>query len=182
MRIGTGAATLRIRSVYGARPSHLVAMCLSLVGAGYVLRVVDFSTLWEGPTWWQSIGVWFIAAAVIHDLIIFPLYTLADVSLAAGLTALRRRAPVPAPPVPPVNYIRCPLLATGLVLLLFFPGIIEQGSSTFTNATGLTQQPYLERFLWLSASFFAVSALCYAVAVARTLRKHSASQPATSPS
>ncbi len=58
-----------------------------------------------------------------------------------------------------------PTLATGLSLLLFFPGIIQQGPAV-TWATGLTQQPFLGRWLLLVAAFFGVSALAYAARVA----------------
>jgi hypothetical protein len=46
---------------------------------------------------------------------------------------------------------------------MFFPGIIRQGSDSYLRATGLTQAPYLERWLLLTGVFFAVSALLYAV-------------------
>lgn len=173
------ATTQRFRSVYGDRPLHLLTMCLSIALGGYVLSVITVPALWNGATWWQSIAVWFIGAAIIHDLVLFPLYALADLSLTSGIDALRRRAPATTPLVSPLNYIRCPALATGLVLLLFFPGILEQGSHTFTAATGLTQQPYLQRFLLLTAAFFAVSSLAYAVALARTHRRHSQAPPAS---
>ena len=56
-----------------------------------------------------------------------------------------------------------PTLAAGLLLLMFLPGIIEQGAATYQAATGLTQAPYLTRWLLLTAAFYLASALCYAV-------------------
>ena len=50
-----------------------------------------------------------------------------------------------------------------LLLLIFLPGIIEQGAPTYRAATGLTQAPYLSRWLLLTAAFYLASALCYAV-------------------
>ncbi|MDQ1321955.1 MAG: hypothetical protein QG655_3200 [Actinomycetota bacterium] len=64
-------------------------------------------------------------------------------------------------------------LAAGLLLLLFFPGIIEQGGATFTAATGLTQTPYLTRWLLLTAAFYLISALCYATKTAMRQRHDS---------
>lgn len=97
--------------------------------------------------------VWFAAAIVAHDLVLFPLYAGADRVLA--------RTSV-------VNYLRVPLLASGLTLLLFLPGIIGQGTPTHLAATGLDQQPYLARWLSLCAAFFAMSGLVYLVRRART--------------
>ena len=56
-----------------------------------------------------------------------------------------------------------------LTLLIFLPGIIEQGAPTYRAATGQTQQPFLGRWLLLTAAMFALSAICYAarLAVAR---------------
>jgi hypothetical protein len=54
-------------------------------------------------------------------------------------------------------------MATGLLFLLFFPGIIRQGKGSYLRATGLTQQPFLDRWLLLTAAFFGVSALLYGV-------------------
>lgn len=157
---------------YGARPLHLLTLCVSTALTGYVISVVPISRLWSGPTWWQTIAVWFVGAAVIHDLVLFPLYSLADLSLTAGIAALRRRAPERALPIVSArNYIRCPLLATGLLFLVFFPGILQQGSDTFNAATGLTQAPYLQRFLLLTAAIFTLSSLAYAIAVARGRRR-----------
>ncbi len=56
-----------------------------------------------------------------------------------------------------------PTLAAGLLLLMFLPGIIEQGAPTYQAATGQTQAPYLSRWLLLTAAFYLASALCYAV-------------------
>jgi hypothetical protein len=56
-----------------------------------------------------------------------------------------------------------PTLATGLTFLLFFPGIIQQGAFTYHAATGLTQEPFLDRWLLLTAAFYLTSADCYVV-------------------
>ena len=46
---------------------------------------------------------------------------------------------------------------------MFLPGIIEQGAFTYTAATGLTQEPFLARWLLLVAGFYLISAVCYLV-------------------
>ena len=71
----------------------------------------------------------------------------------------------------PVNYIRVPVLGTGLLFLLFFPGIVEQGAPTYLAATGQTQAPFLSRWLLLSAGLFIASAIVYAARVAQAHRR-----------
>lgn len=44
---------------------------------------------------------------------------------------------------------------------MFLPGIIEQGASTYLAATGQTQQPFLGRWLLLTAAMFGASAIVY---------------------
>ena len=72
-----------------------------------------------------------------------------------------------------VSYLQVPLLGTGLLFLLFFPGIIGQGSQTYLDATGLTQEPYLDRWLLITAAMFLISAVLYAARVAYTHRESS---------
>ena len=49
---------------------------------GYVLVAVRPAALWNPGIWWQSVAVWFAAAVIGHDLVLFPLYALADAVLA----------------------------------------------------------------------------------------------------
>ena len=90
--------------------------------------------------------VWFAAAIIAHDLLLYPAY--------AGIDRVLTRFRA-------VNYLRVPLLASGLTFLLFLPGIVRQGTEAHVAATGLDQQPYLVRWLLLCAAFFAASGLAY---------------------
>ena len=136
------------RARYGAGPLHLAitAGCLAL--AGLAVLTIGFPALWNNDVWWQSIGLWFVGAAVVHDAILFPLYALLDHALVARLGRF-------------VNAVRIPALGAGLSLLLFAPGIFRQGSQTYEAATGLTQEPYAMRWLLLVAAMFAASAVFY---------------------
>lgn len=146
---------------YGSHPLHLLILLAGFALMGYVVATVDPVTLWNPHAWWQSIIVWFAAAIVVHDLVLFPVYALLD-----GL--LSRAVVRPGPPrVPVVNYIRVPALGAGLTLLVFLPGIIKQGAATYSAATGQTQDPYLGRWLLLTGAMFGVSAAIYAVRVVR---------------
>ncbi len=155
----------RVTRAYGASPLHLLALlaCFALAG--------DVALHLSGNPLVVRMLIWFAAAVVGHDLLLFPLYALADRSLHGVLRIFSAVRPHRKPVVPPVNYIRIPLLGTGLLLLLFLPGIIRQGATTYLAATGLTQQPFLERWLLLSAVMFAVSAVLYAVRVRRATKR-----------
>jgi hypothetical protein len=144
------------RRWYGAGPLHLFIVLGCFALTGYV--VVE---LWTEPLL-VRILVWFAAAIIVHDLVLFPLYALADRTL-TGVIGRRRGT---RPLISPVNHIRVPVLATGLLFLLFFPGIIVQGAPTYLAATGQTQAPFLGRWLLVTAGVFAVSALAYGVRLA----------------
>jgi hypothetical protein len=97
--------------------------------------------------------VWFVGAAVLHDLVLFPLYTAVD----RGLVRL---------PVAVRNHVRVPALGAALTFLVFLPGIIRQGTDTNLAATGLDQDPFLGRWALLTLALFATSAAVYVARVA----------------
>jgi cellulose synthase/poly-beta-1,6-N-acetylglucosamine synthase-like glycosyltransferase len=147
-------AFTRIRRAYGRHPLHLLILLASFALTGYaVIHLI-------GAPLVARMAVWFVAAVIGHDLVLFPLYAVADHSV-TGL--LRRRRTHRRPVIPVLNYIRIPALGTILLLLLFLPGIIRQGARTYLNATGQTQQPFLGRWLLVTAAMFAISALVYAI-------------------
>lgn len=69
------------------------------------------------------------------------------------------------------NYLRIPAMVSGLTLLVFWPGIIQQGAQTYMAATGQTQEPFLARLLLLSATTFGLSAMLYAVRLVLARRR-----------
>jgi hypothetical protein len=145
---------------------HLLTMVSGFALLGYIVATFKPATLWNPGTWWQSIAVWFAAAIVGHDLLLFPLYALADRVVS---TCTNRRPGHPKVLVR--NHIRVPALGAGLTLLIFLPGIIEQGGATYRAATGQTQQPFLGRWLLLTAAMFAISAVVYATRLAAARRR-----------
>lgn len=149
------ALLLRTKRFYGAHPLQLLLVlgCFALAGYAALRTVAE-------PDW-PLILLWFVAAVVGHDLILFPVYALADRSLGV----LSQRLPSRRPLVPPLNFVRVPALGAVLTLLLFLPGIIRQGASTYLAATGQTQEPFLGRWLLLCAAMFGLSAGVYAIRV-----------------
>jgi hypothetical protein len=156
--------------LYGSCPLHLLTMTAGFALLGYVVVTVKPITLWNPHSWWQSLAVWFAAGVVAHDLLLFPIYALADRILWAGAG----RRPGRYLPIRVRNYLRIPALGAALTLLVFLPGIIGQGASTYLAATGQTQQPFLGRWLLLTAAMFTASATAYllrlGVAARRTSR------------
>lgn len=161
-----------VRRIYGENPIHLIILLAALTLTVYTISVMGLESLFNPTVWWQSIAVWFAVAIIAHDLILFPLYALADRVLALR----RRRASEDAPKAAATendarrpaltNYIRMPTLASALLLIVFLPGIIEQGAVAFYAATGLTQEPYLTRWLAITAVLYLTAAVWFAVKTA----------------
>jgi hypothetical protein len=158
--------TGRIRHWYGANPLHLLALLAAFALAGYAVRAVIAAGQFRG------FAIWFAVAIIGHDLLLFPLYSLADLSVQRLLPwgAARRRArrqaattprPVPGPPV--INYVRIPVAFSLLLLLVFFPLILGLSEPEYHRASGLTTQPYLWRWLAVTGFLFAGSAVIYAL-------------------
>ncbi len=152
------------KKLYGSHPLHLLTMASGFALLAYILATFKWTALWNPGTWWQSIAVWFAAALIGHDLLLFPVYALADRILSTGVG--RRPAARRAPEVQARNYIRIPAMAAALTFLVFLPGIIEQGAPTYQAATGQTQQPFLGRWLLLTAAMFGISAIAYTARLA----------------
>ena len=138
-----------MRARYGASPLHLLAHLAVLPLAAWALLQV------AGRPDGIRILVWLALSAVVHDLVLLPLYGLLD--------RFGRRAAGPA-----VNYVRAPALLSGLLLLVFFPAISDKGEPSFTRASGLTYDGYLARWLLITAALFALSLAAYLVRGSRT--------------
>ena len=99
---------------YGASPLHLLALLACFGLAGYAAaRLVSSRPL--------GVAAWFLGAVVGHDLLLMPLYSLADRSVMA---AIRHRDPQ-LPVAPWINYLRVPAALSGLLLLVWFPLILR---------------------------------------------------------
>ena len=85
----------RVRRFYGAHPLHL----LVLLGCFALARDAALHTATDRD--WPWILAWFLGAVVGHDLVLFPLYALADRSLTSLLHAVSRRRPATARWCPP---------------------------------------------------------------------------------
>jgi hypothetical protein len=140
----------RFRTLYGAGPGHLLLMLACFAVAAYAAT----RAVVADPSAALRTALWFGGAVLVHDLVLFPLYALAD----RGLIALARRA---RGQVSVLGHLRVPLALSGLLLLVFLPTISRHSASAYRHASGLDQEPYLVRWLLLSALFVLVSGGCY---------------------
>src|SRR6266700_4259167 len=100
----------RLLRWYGAGPLHLLTMLGCLALAGYAAAELL-------PNNAVGILVWFVGAVIGHDLLLMPLYTLADRSV----MAVFRHRPPSLPAVPWINYRRVPAALSGMLLLIWVP-------------------------------------------------------------
>ena len=145
----------RFGALYGAQPWHLLALLACFVVSAYAV-----SRVFGDRTALVRIAIWFVGAAVVWDLVLGPLYALAD----RGLRPLRR---VAVRGVAVRNYVRVPALVSSLLLLVWTPLIFQRSEQIYRLKAGLVQDPYLERWAAVTAVLFALSAVAYAVAVLR---------------
>ena len=149
---------MRFRDAYGAGPLHLIAVIASLALAGYALVEIA-----ERPAP-VNFAIWFGLAIVAHDLIAFPLYSL--------LGAIAGRALLPAGEAGrlALNHVRVPALLSGLSLVVWFPLILGLDEARYADATGLSADPYLGRWLLLTALLFAGSGVLLAIRLRASTR------------
>ncbi len=144
------------RRRYGSSPLHLLALIACFALSAYAALQVS------GNPAVVRIGLWFLGAVIAHDLVLFPLYALAD----RCLTGLRGRRPA-TPARGTVNYLRVPALLSGLLLLVFCPLILRRGDGPYGAASDLDQAPYLRHWLLIAAALFLGSAVVLAVRTGR---------------
>ncbi len=133
------------------RPRFVVGspLQLLLLACSFALAAYAGVRLLAGD--WFGVALWIVGAALLHDLVLLPLYTVLDRALvkAAG----RRRAQV--------AYVRVPAALSGLLLLVWFPLISGRVSGRYASATGLSPDGFLARWLLLTAALFGGSALLF---------------------
>lgn len=143
---------------YGSGPLHLLVLIASFALTGYAMVRLFAVQPWD-------VAIWFVGAAILHDLILLPVYSLADL---AALSVLRHRA-ADGPTVPWINYLRVPAFLSGLLLLVWFP-LVFRLAVPYPGDTGLSDSVYLGRWLAITGVLFAASALAFAMRLRRVRR------------
>jgi hypothetical protein len=102
-----------------------------------------------------GVATWLAVAAVLHDLVVVPLYSAGD---RAAQRALRGA----------VNYVRVPAGLALLMLVVFWGTIAGKGEGAYRRVSGLEYEGYLARWLLVSAALFAISGAIYLLRSRRT--------------
>jgi hypothetical protein len=105
--------------------------------------------------------VWMALAVVIHDLVAWPLYTLAD--RAAIRASARSR-------VPWINHVRVPAVMSAVLLLISLPLVLRLTAGAYRGYAGESESPYLWHWLAIVAALSTASAIAYVVRVVRSRR------------
>lgn len=149
-------ATGHFHRRYGEGPLHLLLLAATFALTGYAgVRLLHGDT--------PRIVLWFAGAAVVHDLVLLPVYSTADRALREALGArsdpggVRRRA---------VNFVRVPAFLSLLLLLVQFP-LIARLSERYERYTGLSVDVFLGNWLLVTGVLFAVSALWFVLSALR---------------
>jgi hypothetical protein len=144
------------RRHYGGHPLHLLVLVASFALAGFAAIELVRSR----PV---AVLVWFVGAAIVHDLLLLPLYAAIDRTVTG-----RWRRSRELPTASWLNYVRFPAAISGLLLLVYLPSIARLAGSTYPHTTALSSSGYFARWLAVTGALFLVSAIAYAVRLARS--------------
>jgi hypothetical protein len=133
-----------MRRWYGASPLHLLAhLALLPLCAWALLEILGGRSA-------ARIALWLVAAVVLHDLVLLPLYSGADRVAQSALGGA-------------VNYVRIPAALSLLMLGVFWATIAETGEGAYRATSGQTFHGHATRWLLATAALFAGSAVLYLV-------------------
>lgn len=138
-----------MKRLYGNGPLHLLGHLGLFALTAYA--VVQIFTLGAA----LNAVVWLVAAVLVHDVVLWPLYSGAD---GAGRRLLGPGA---------INYVRIPLGLSLLLLVVFSPTVLGEGAGAYANASGQEYDGYVTRWLLVSAALFAVSGVAWVIARTR---------------
>ena len=97
----------------------------------------------------QGVAIWLVAAAIVHDLLLVPLYSGLDRAARLVLRGAR------------VNYVRIPAGLSLLMLAVFWGTIGGKGEGAYHAVSGRSFDGYATRWLSLTVALFAGSAVIY---------------------
>jgi hypothetical protein len=142
-------------------PFTMLLLACSFALAGYAgVRLLDGDTV--------GVLLWFVGAALVHDLVLLPLYATADHAVVRAFGARDRRELT--------GYVRVPAALSGLLLLVWFPLITGQVADRYRSVTALSPDGFAARWLLISAVLFAGSALLLLLRLTRERRLRNATK------
>jgi hypothetical protein len=141
------------RRRYGAGPLHLLGLLACFAVAAYAVTRV-FA---QGG--WKTILLWFAVCLIVHDLIGWPLYALAD---RLAVRWARRHPASPNLNVAWINHVRVPVVISAVLFVISFPLILRLSNFSYQASTGFTENVYLTNWLAVTGVLFVGSAAIYA--------------------
>jgi MFS family permease len=158
------------RRLEGLRPATRPRLSRELIGSPFQLLLLACSfalAAYAGVRLlsadWSRVALWFVGAAVLHDLVLVPLYAGADRVVSETLDATGHRDRT--------MYVRVPAALSGLLLLVWFPLISGQIADHYRSATALPADGFLAHWLLITAVLFAGSALLLLLRSLRASRR-----------
>ncbi|RII13154.1 hypothetical protein DSC45_24520 [Streptomyces sp. YIM 130001] len=137
-------------------PFQLLVLVCSFTLAGYAgVRLLEDD--------WFGVALWFVGAALVHDLVLVPLYALADRAVVRAYGAIGRREWT--------NWVRVPAVLSGLLLLVWFPMISGRVADRYESATGMPPEGFLGRWLLITGLLFGGSGLLMLVRLRRAAKE-----------
>jgi hypothetical protein len=157
------------RRLYGSSPLHLLAnLGLFFVTGWSIDQILGSHKI---VNW----IVWFLGAALLHDLVLLPAYSALDRGLRRLGRAGRGRAGPSsrAPDAALINHLRVPAAVAGILLLVYFPVILGYSSRNYRADSGHALSGDTRNWLLICAGLFLASALLAAgrAAVRRAARR-----------
>lgn len=141
------------KRLYGASPLHLLGQLVAFAIAAYAFtQIIDVRSTDN-----LNLLIWFVAGALLHDLLFVPVYLVLDLVMRLGVQdhALRD--------LRVVNHVRVPVAICGVLFLVAFSLILGKNEESFARTAGEQPPDYLSRWLLICAVVFGASALLYAV-------------------
>ena len=161
---------------YGSSPLHLLVAGAAFLIAAYA----GFRALQKGPVLPQS--EWFLGAILLHDMVLIPVYSAVLLGLlyVIGGRAAREGTPLSRVRLLVLNHVRVPAALSLLALLVFFPVVLGFADGGLMGVSGLSTDPYLARFLFMTLALFAISAALFPLRLLRAHRR-AAGRPGDGP-
>jgi hypothetical protein len=136
-----------MRRLYGTSALHLLGHLVLLpLCLWAVVELFSVSSAKADP----RIATWLVAAVILHDLVLLPLYSGADRAARVAMG-------------PAINYVRVPGAIALLMLAVFWGTIGGRGAGAYRSVSGRTYDGYATRWLLVTAVLFAGSGALYVV-------------------
>jgi hypothetical protein len=96
----------------------------------------------------MGIATWLLAAAILHDLVLLPLYSAGDRAARHAVGGA-------------INYVRIPAALSLLMLLVFWGTIAGRGEGAYHAVSGRSYDGYALRWLLVTALLFGAAGCLY---------------------